>query len=1343
MVAAGSNYGVQANRPRVVGNVPVRRRSPREHWGGSATAGGMNFQYVVTAIAATHLARGSALGWLSGIVDDTPVAVWAETGGSGDDIRVDLRNGEIVEVQAKKGLKAGDALWASLMVLSRAIARDEISYGVLVVAPDSSRSIANDLSRDLRRMSDGRFDGLKALAKDFRTRLDLARLSVTDVCQRLRIVVVHGLDADAASVTTAKTELAYLCSGQSQVSAAWNCIYRHAGAIVERRGRWQASDIAHLLQADGVSLADAESPACLSVRLAHWVYTSSGTFSIIGIRRPLSITQSWLPLQAVVEDKAEPLADADIGAALTRYHAGDEHTRYRHDSKTVDAEWLGRFYRFAVVQAGPGMGKSTLLTRLAQAYANDGYCVLKVKLKLVAARMADGDAFFDSVLHLGLDGSGLAVGTAAGAAFQDWVLLCDGLDECHDQQQVVAEGLKRFAIGYPRARVVVTTRPVGYVTSELAEWRHYRLLPLEPSDGPRHLRSLLHAVLKPEDKRHAHAMELALEQMQQCQARDVVARSPQLLGMATSLLVRGGALGTSRVELYRNLFALIDDAPNPRAATERASAPVRIRVLNLLGWELMSNPLETMQIVVRGCASRLAPEIGEAPLRAQDIVSVCVQHWQDVGVLEQMHHGAVTLLTFTHKAFAEFAAARCLGEIASAEDQRCVVGGLLDGSAWQEVLDFAAGLGLAEHIVTPMLGSPSAASIGRLSSALRRIELGGVAVSASLRHEAIARALAMIDTCQDDEVFELGSALADMARVFPDEVGLSMDSRWCAPEHSTRLIAWACMVASGSAHCDPDAVFGVLEAFRAHFSPAFGVSLYGDIVVKNRSDKGRRLLHRLALDLAREAIDSWTPEDATAFLNRPLMTDEFCTAGFYLEIKRLVEVSGKPIRLPPSPGGAAALSGSDTRDFLAAACAADRAVLDGLLQVGRVTEPVRGDTTSGVHLSAFVEVLGRNNAAVSDVWNWIESYDPSVVSEVLLALLAISATDPGAVFNDAVTTQRLLEGAAEEARWHVFPSMRLDVPAPEWHRIRSIRVDRYKLELALSHGSHWLVVTATNLLWGLGQTPSERLVELLAQCEGDGLAGAAYLVRELAPSEAAELLLARFDGPVVHGMEHLYSALRELGLPWNEALSRATQAGLMSSDQTVAEAAAQLALHHVDLGAPVPLAMLKEAFVYWTANEISMPRQRGVISPGPRDPLFKALLRTDQVEVVGLLSIADDSRSHLRELASDACREKLRGSAEARSSFVSAALDGTVPARAVKRMLREKIAFAPSEIDRLRCLLHADDAQWRFAACELLDPCYLATDQMRAVAQALLDDPVRDIRESVYRALAQADERLA
>lgn len=134
----------------------------------------MNFQAVVTAIAGVHLIKGTPLHWLDRLVDDTPVAVAAETGGPGDDIRLELRDGSVAEVQAKRGLRTGEKLWNSLLKLASAINSRSLDYGVLVVSPDSSQKITYNLSRDIQRLGEGRSDGLSDHGRMLGQKLDLA-----------------------------------------------------------------------------------------------------------------------------------------------------------------------------------------------------------------------------------------------------------------------------------------------------------------------------------------------------------------------------------------------------------------------------------------------------------------------------------------------------------------------------------------------------------------------------------------------------------------------------------------------------------------------------------------------------------------------------------------------------------------------------------------------------------------------------------------------------------------------------------------------------------------------------------------------------------------------------------------------------------------------------------------------------------------------------------------------------------------------------------------------------------------------------------------------------------------
>ena len=382
------------------------KKNPIRNAGGSATGAGMNFQAVVTAIAGVHLFKGHALDWLDGLIDDTPVAVWAETNGPGDDIRLELRDGSVVEVQAKKGLRSGDKLWDSLISLAQGIGKGQIQYGVLAVSPDSSRTIAYGLSKDVRRLADGRTDDLDELAQVLRSKVEAIGMEPQSICRRLRIEVVHGLDNDRASITAAKALLSLLVSKTQDVNAAWNRLYREAHAIVARRGRWDASAILRMFEAGGIDISSSQSPGTILADLTRWVVDTNGTFSILGVQKQLSINQAWLPLKVLIYDfNGQP--DTDPAEAMAHYHAFAETRPYDADEKISDAEWIGRFYKHAVVTGGPGLGKSTLLTKAALMYAEDGFPVLKVRLRAVAARMVGGDTFADSIFLLGLDSSGL------------------------------------------------------------------------------------------------------------------------------------------------------------------------------------------------------------------------------------------------------------------------------------------------------------------------------------------------------------------------------------------------------------------------------------------------------------------------------------------------------------------------------------------------------------------------------------------------------------------------------------------------------------------------------------------------------------------------------------------------------------------------------------------------------------------------------------------------------------------------------------------------------------------------------------------------------------------------
>ncbi|ULJ73010.1 hypothetical protein [Rhizobium gallicum] len=275
--------------------------------GGAATAGGINFQAVATAIACVHMARGTPLLWLEKIVDDTPVAVDGETGGSGDDIRLVLRDGRTVEVQVKKGLRATEELWDALSKLASAIDNSEVDFGVLVVSSSSSNPVKDSLANDIIRIGDGRMDHLSEIGERFVERLLDRRIDVQRVCGRLRVQTIHATASDQASVVAARAELSHICSNGAMTGLAWSALLKDCATMIEQRGRRDLPALLQMLVAERIQLAGPStlSPIQLLAKLVDWTFETNATFTILGVERQLNIDEAWIPLTATVRDPDE------------------------------------------------------------------------------------------------------------------------------------------------------------------------------------------------------------------------------------------------------------------------------------------------------------------------------------------------------------------------------------------------------------------------------------------------------------------------------------------------------------------------------------------------------------------------------------------------------------------------------------------------------------------------------------------------------------------------------------------------------------------------------------------------------------------------------------------------------------------------------------------------------------------------------------------------------------------------------------------------------------------------------------------------------------------------------
>ncbi len=133
--------------------------------GGSGGGGGYRYQALAAAYVGAHALASHPLNWVDS-VEAVPVAVWVESGGAGDDLRVEFVQGADLEIQAKKGQKKNAKLWKAVLRLVRGLEVDHSLRCTLLVDTTASETIRDKLALDIRRLGQGRSDRLRPVGEE-------------------------------------------------------------------------------------------------------------------------------------------------------------------------------------------------------------------------------------------------------------------------------------------------------------------------------------------------------------------------------------------------------------------------------------------------------------------------------------------------------------------------------------------------------------------------------------------------------------------------------------------------------------------------------------------------------------------------------------------------------------------------------------------------------------------------------------------------------------------------------------------------------------------------------------------------------------------------------------------------------------------------------------------------------------------------------------------------------------------------------------------------------------------------------------------------------------------------
>jgi hypothetical protein len=1303
--------------------------------GGAAAAGGMNFQAAVTALIGVSMLRGQSVPWLNGFVDDIPVRVCAETGGPGDDISVEFASSEAVEIQVKKGLKANKRLWEPIRAICSAMKSGSQQRAAIVVSPTSSEPVKHELPRDIKRIANGRTDGLSDIGKKLIALLSEEKVDAENFCQQFRLIVVHAVDGMRADIDSAEIALEHMTGDAARARAAWSCVYGEAGLIIEQRsartvgGFVSALDRFDLLQAelgDGTAAKNLFKVNVVTRSKAERFTLSAWSAS------PISVEAGWMPLLIVRTEDAEPAPTKED--ALKTYR--DWHEKAGGGRRSgLEPLSVGQFYKHCVVVGGPGMGKSTYLKRIALHYTAQGFPTLRINLRILAARIKNkGAGFAEALFELGIDGSGLSVSQVVESAFADWVLLCDGLDECGTQQEDIAAELAALAKRHPRYRIIVTTRPIGYDTALLRDWRHYEIVPFSGDYAGRIVVDLIDAMPGLAEDVSSRASRVFLGRTYSDPLLKVIGRSPLILSLMAVVFVETGSVPSTSSGLYREALSLFETNPLKREIVDPPSRATLNACLSLLGYFWIADPVSNEEELTASVVDRLSERLCVSKLVATGIFEKALEYWEATGLIERLHYRGERLISFVHKGFAEFVAAK---EILERTHEG---GGEIDLAAYSEEVWIEA----LRHV--GVLADKNVLADALVVSAERPTKLVSLAIEAESQIDRTSENSSLAELL--DISFEIiGGPNRIAAQNIAKEL-LSVVSKYrseivdravalkSADRPWARLSAWALLTAEG---VNADIVQSELEAafvlLLSELKPAGSWSRFGGLRLG-----GAEL--SLAQNFAKAAIAALLDHSDQGFCDEwvpKVVAQDFMNSGDMVSWRNeLAEKFGKAyLKYTPSKGMDASnqlLEGMlrftpDQRNF--------NEILFGSL--ARLTDKSGAAAAEPlVFVGAFCEAIGYWERPGYDSQRWREFSDLDGLETVLSSLLGILGLDQNRLGREANAILQAMTEATDEDFFQVsFMIPHVDVPEPDWDRLYFPKEQFEKLESTVHHPSEWYAILAARIL-DAGVTIKERhdLVERILR---DGRDGALWLGSALGDAlgkdEVAALIIDRIHGESVPGGSNLFRALKECVTEVDYAVIDAVRAGLTDKYLRTAQEAAELADLLLDQASDELLPLIEQAYSYWVDHEPEQDPDSSIVPSSPRETLLKSRLRFWTPSEDELFELCADKRGDVSKIGDNLFRSRLKAEKEFRDGVFYAVISGDLETKFLNKLLADNVPLTRDQRMGLCKLTRSEDDRSRYIAMDALVHPDVDVDFARAELARLETDEVQEIREKANRLL--------
>jgi formylglycine-generating enzyme required for sulfatase activity len=310
--------------------------------------------------------------------------------------------------------------------------------------------------------------------------------------------------------------------------------------------------------------------------------------------------------------------------------------------------------RHFLLRGLPGSGKTTLLRYLAHRYAGaDSECIpVYMRCKSLDLSEATLENFVQQQLNEDSDSTEIFAALCAKERFleKNMVLLFDGLDEIEHAEtgNRIAAELEKLGHKYPRAKIIVASRPIAVREGDFAKFRRLDVLPLTPE--------MIQAYI--EKWFAGETQKIAALQQSLAQRRRIgdLASNPFLLSMICFTFEQGGdaALLERRSDLYEKcthyLLRRAYDRESSAAAKSNYENTLEILKdvsLRFFLWKEDDFPVDHVNVMGRRALS--AETLG----RPEDLLNRLVR---ETGLIQRAKEG----FTFVHRSLWEYFTALAL-----------------------------------------------------------------------------------------------------------------------------------------------------------------------------------------------------------------------------------------------------------------------------------------------------------------------------------------------------------------------------------------------------------------------------------------------------------------------------------------------------------------------------------------------------------------------------------------------------------------------------------------------------------------------------------------------------------